>query len=128
MDGFALQLASQAPALNERTGFLARGRDGPFYDRNQTAAGGIMSIFMSEASKQLINEFASGKQELRSEAIAIHRESIRLHGLRRGDPYFNFMSEVDNSCPDLLLRSRYRQTLLGERFKLFGDRVNGRKS
>jgi hypothetical protein len=87
-----------------------------------------MNTFISEASKQLINEFASGKQELRGEVIAIHREAIRLHGLRRGDPYFDFMSEVDNPCPDLLLRSRYRQTLIGERFKLFGDRVKGRKS
>lgn len=39
-------------------------------------------------------------------------------GLRNGEldktPHMRFMSEVDNKCPDLMLRSRYRQDVLKE--------------
>ncbi len=68
--------------------------------------------FLSAADKEQIRDFARGDQMLRGPAIAIHRAYISLYGLRRGDPYFDFMSEVDNPCPDLVLRARYRRQVL----------------
>lgn len=66
----------------------------------------------SDADKRDIRDCARRVAGARDRAIAIHRVYLRTHGVRRGDPYFDFMSEVDNPCPDLLLRSRYREAVL----------------
>lgn len=68
---------------------------------------------LSAQDKADIADFARGHSGARAAAIAAHRASIRIHGLRHGDPYFDFMSEVDNPCPDLSLRARYRAAVLG---------------
>jgi hypothetical protein len=67
---------------------------------------------MDASDKDIIRRFAAGDQTLRDEAIRIYRVRVRIHGLCRGQPYFDFMSEVDNPCPDLLLRARYREQVL----------------
>lgn len=67
---------------------------------------------LSDQDKAVISDLAHGMTGVLAQAIAIHRASLRIHGLRHGDPYFDFMSEVDNPCPDLGLRARYRQTLI----------------
>ena len=66
----------------------------------------------SDADKRYIGDCARRVAGAMGKAIAIHRAYLRTHGVRRGDPYFDFMSEVDNPCPDLLLRSRYRDAVL----------------
>jgi hypothetical protein len=71
-----------------------------------------MSDFFSKADKSDIKACAAGVQGARDKAIAAYRASLRVHGIRLGDPYFNFMSEIDNPCPDLSLRARYRIDVL----------------
>lgn len=67
---------------------------------------------MDATEREIIRRFAAGDTSLREEAIRIHRLHLRLSGVRRGDAHFNFMSEVDNKCPDLMLRARYRREVL----------------
>lgn len=69
---------------------------------------------LSDADKRDIRDCARRVAGATEKAIAIHRCYLRTHGVRHGDPYFDFMSEVDNPCPDLLLRSRYREAVLAE--------------
>ena len=66
----------------------------------------------SAADKADIFAHADGVAGSMEKAIAIHRAALRIHGVRRGDPYFDFMSEVDNPCPDLLIRARARAKIL----------------
>ena len=69
---------------------------------------------LSDADKRDIRDCARRVAGATDRAIAVHRAYLRTHGVRRGDPYFDFMSEVDNPCPDLLLRSRYREVVLAQ--------------
>ena len=66
---------------------------------------------LMDHESQIIERFADGDNSLRDEAIRVHRVNIRLNGLQHGNPHFDFMSEVDNPCPDLYLRSQYRKKL-----------------
>ena len=62
----------------------------------------------------------AGKSDpaLREQAIAAHRAMlarVRLAGSPPyGDPYYEFMREIDTPVPDLGLRARYRQLVLDE--------------
>lgn len=67
---------------------------------------------LSKDDKATIADLARGLTGVLGQALAIHRASMRVHGTRPGDPYFDFMSEVDNPCPDLGLRARYRSALI----------------
>lgn len=67
---------------------------------------------LSSEDKAVIGDLAKGMTGVLPQALSIHRSSVRIHGLRHGDPYFDFMSEVDNPCPDLGLRARYRAAVL----------------
>jgi len=67
---------------------------------------------LTDADKRDIGDCARYVAGARERAIAVHRAYLRTHGVRPGDLYFDFMSEVDNPCPDLLLRSRYREAVL----------------
>lgn len=78
---------------------------------------------MTEGEKATIQAFASGDKTLRGEAIAIHRENLRKYGILSTDPFFNFMSEVDNPCPDLSLRAKYRSQII--RIRLLRGVVSG---
>jgi hypothetical protein len=64
---------------------------------------------MTEGEKAVIKAFACGDKAKRDEAIAIHRDNLRKYGPMPRDPFENFMSEIDNPCPDLALRARYRK-------------------
>ena len=64
---------------------------------------------MTEGEKAVIKAFASGDKTKRDEAIAIHRDNLARYGSMPRDPFQNFMSEIDNPCPDLALRARYRK-------------------
>lgn len=66
----------------------------------------------SAADKAVIADLARGMTGVLGQALSIHRASMRIHGLRHGDPFFDFMSEVDNPCPDLNLRARYRAAVI----------------
>lgn len=68
------------------------------------------------SERGVIERFATSEPELRDEAIRIHRNQIawrRARGLPlpHGDIHFDFMSEIDNPCPDLILRAMYREKL-----------------
>lgn len=67
---------------------------------------------LSDADKRDIQDCARRVSGATERAIAIHRTYLRTHGVRHGDPYFDFMSEVDNPCPDIGLRSVYRAAVL----------------
>lgn len=47
----------------------------------------------------------------RERAVAAHRRVIQESGYLQS-PEGRFMSEIDNPCPDLMLRSMYRKKLL----------------
>jgi hypothetical protein len=64
---------------------------------------------MTEGEKAVIKAFACGDKTKRDEAIAIHRDNLCKYGSMPRDPFENFMSEIDNPCPDLALRARYRE-------------------
>ncbi len=66
---------------------------------------------MSASDADVIRKFAAGDKTLRDQAVAIHRKWIPTIGVR-GTPEQDFMSEVDNPCPDLLLRGQYRKRLV----------------
>lgn len=72
--------------------------------------------------KNAIKAFAAADKataSLRDAAISAHRSFIMRatsgrprNPLPYGNPYFEFMREVDTPVPDLLLRRRYRQEVL----------------
>jgi hypothetical protein len=70
-----------------------------------------IEIFSPE-EKQVITSIAAGDNKLLPQAIAIHRKVMLIYGIRPLDPFYRFMSEVDNPCPDSGLRARYRKDLL----------------
>lgn len=60
---------------------------------------------------------------IRDKAISAHRAFImratarqgkKPGGLPYGNPYFEFMREVDTPVPDLLLRNRYRKKVMAD--------------
>ncbi len=59
----------------------------------------------------LIRDFAAGDDSLRYPAISAYRAHLDSLGAR-GTPEMRFMSEIDNSVPDLRLRGLYRQQVL----------------
>lgn len=67
---------------------------------------------MHDYEKRLIEAYALGNNEFRDAAIDAHRRECRATNQARGTPHMDFMSEVDNPCPDLGLRARYRSALL----------------
>lgn len=67
---------------------------------------------MTPEEKDIIHRFAAGHDSLRGEAIRIHRHYIPTLGVHGMHPEQNFMSEVDNPCPDLRLLAQYREVLL----------------
>jgi hypothetical protein len=69
----------------------------------------LAAITPAEA-KDLRNQ-PPGPSNLRTQAIDIYRRHIGTLGCR-GTPEMQFMSEVDNPCPDIGLRASYRKTLL----------------
>lgn len=74
---------------------------------------------MTPDEQRVIRGFAAGNQSFRESAVSSFRRA-----LRRGDPiegpHMLFMSEVDNPSPDLTLRGRYRQDVLGMDIKSEG--------
>lgn len=65
---------------------------------------------MSPEELATIKAFAAGDKSLREDAIAIHRKYLQDQELRDTNAML-FMSEVDNPCPDYILRNRYRRLL-----------------
>lgn len=72
-----------------------------------------MSEMLRADEKLAIVEWAKGVASAREAAVAAHRRCC-IHGeaYYRDTPEGRFMSESDNVCPDLMLRSRYRKELL----------------
>lgn len=72
-----------------------------------------VTVQMTPADAAVIRAFAAGDKSLRDRAITIHRAWMPKIGAR-GTPEQDFMAEIDNPCPDLILRSQYRAKLLGK--------------
>jgi hypothetical protein len=79
---------------------------------------------MTEGEKATVQAFANGDKTKRDAAITIHRENLRMYGSMPRDPFFNFMSEVDNPCPDLALRAKYRKQVKEARVLFIPDAVS----
>lgn len=79
---------------------------------------------MTEDEKNIIFNFAAGKRDLREKAVDIYRNQL-TNGNVRGDPYVNFMSEIDTDYPDFFLRAHYRKALLDQLPK---EKKHGRKN
>lgn len=73
----------------------------------------IETPVMADEDKAIIFRLAAGDNTCRDEAIEIHRRYIPIIGsYGHGSLEQDFMSEVDNPCPDYLLRNHYRTHLL----------------
>ena len=72
---------------------------------------------MTESQKKIIRMFAAGEHSLRESAVSIYRMHLSPYKdwetSYRSIPEMQFMSEIDNPCPDLLLRNHYRKIILG---------------
>lgn len=69
---------------------------------------------MPREDRALIRRYAAGSTGLKDQAIAAYRREVIESGSARGTPEKNFMAEVDNYHPDLMIRRRYRNVLLGK--------------
>lgn len=69
---------------------------------------------MASADAEIIRRFAAGEQDLREQAVAIHRRLIATLGAR-GTPKQRFMAEFDHHVPDLRLREICREALLKQK-------------
>lgn len=67
---------------------------------------------MTNNELAVIIRLAGGDNSVRDIAIKIHRDECRKTGKAGGSPAADFMAEIDNPCPDLLLRSIYRKRLI----------------
>lgn len=74
---------------------------------------------ITEDEKEIIQHFAMGEIHLRKDAIEIHRRNLPDNQT----PEMLFMSEIDNPCPDLILRARYRDEIC----KKFMKRITNKK-
>lgn len=68
-------------------------------------------VEMAAGDREVIVAFARGADELRKQAISIHRKYIPMFG-SRGNALQRFMAEVDNPCPDAYLRRVYRDEVV----------------
>lgn len=75
----------------------------------------IEAPVMKYEDRVIIFRFAYGDRSYRERAIAIHRRYIPILGTHgNGSVEQDFMSEVDNPCPDYMLRSLYRDQVLAQ--------------
>lgn len=73
-----------------------------------------MTAPFTENDRAVIRAYAGGDQSRREQAISIFRSVLReKKATFHNDPYFSFMSEVDNPCPCWVLRSQNRAKILG---------------
>jgi hypothetical protein len=74
----------------------------------------VSAVPFTENDRAVIRALAGGETSRRDEAIAIFRSILRCKkpGYEQ-DPYFAFMSEVDNPCPCWILKSQSRAKILG---------------
>ena len=69
----------------------------------------------STNDQAVIRALAGGDSDRRDEAIAIFRSVLRRkEPAWNRDPYFAFMSEIDNPCPCYILKSQNRAKILGK--------------
>ena len=67
----------------------------------------------SDADRLIIRDLAAGNRLMREPAIAIFRSVLRTkQQTYHHDPYFAFMSEVDNKCPCYVLKANARAAIL----------------
>lgn len=71
-----------------------------------------MSEIFTHTERDAINDLARGMTGTLGQAIQAYRRVLKARGVECRDPHFQFMSEVDNPCPDLGLRARYRAAVL----------------
>ena len=71
---------------------------------------------LSLEEKQQVYEYAKNKHPSisgRQRIVDIHRDRIRKDPRScRSSSYMSFLAEVDNPCPDLVLRARYREEVI----------------
>ena len=66
---------------------------------------------MTQHENEIIRRFALDGSN-KEAALQAYRRHLVLHQVCRGTPELDFMSEVDNVCPDLALRAEYRKRLI----------------
>lgn len=66
---------------------------------------------LSEDYKTLVYKVASGDKDFTSAALREHRKLLQIEEYKATEEY-GFMHEIDNPCPDLMQRIRYRKLLL----------------
>jgi hypothetical protein len=71
----------------------------------------VSEIFTKE-EQAAIGDLARGMTGTLGQATSAYRRVLKKRGVGVRDPFFQFMSEVDNPCPDLGLRARYRAAVL----------------
>lgn len=63
--------------------------------------------------RAIIKAFANGDKTLREQSIKIFHQY--LDGIANNEDHaLQFMSEIDNPCPDHILRNRFRRLLIEE--------------
>ena len=68
----------------------------------------------SEQDRAIIRQLAAGDTSMRAPAIAIFRSVLRgKKPSYHEDPYFAFMSEIDNPVPCYVLKGNARAQILG---------------
>lgn len=75
-----------------------------------------MTAPFSDSERLTIKQLAAGDQTKRDAAVSAFRSVLRHSDAswRRTDPYFAFMSEIDNPCPCYILKSQARAKILGQ--------------
>lgn len=66
---------------------------------------------LSEDYKAIVYKVATGEKDFTSVALREHRKLLQVPEYKETIEY-GFMHEIDNPCPDLLQRIRYRRLLL----------------
>ena len=66
-----------------------------------------MFIF-TEQETAAIRALVAGDKSGRALAIAAYRRALRAGLVATASPVMRFMSEIDTTCPDLVLRSKFR--------------------
>lgn len=66
---------------------------------------------LSEDYKKLVYKVASGEKDFTAAALREHRKLLQIPEYKATEEC-GFMREIDNPCPDLLLRIMYRKLLI----------------
>lgn len=71
---------------------------------------------MNDHERAIIKRYANGDHTAYTYALEIFYRELEQNGVSlRGDPYFDFMSEVDSPMPCWVLKSEARKKILEDK-------------